>query len=83
LAGFSAFGDRPTGDKVFRADPYSVQVNNGNVMLLRGDWITAFKEEHRNFPFSTYKDQVDSASGAFSKLKGKKRAGMLFSSRRR
>jgi len=83
LAGFSAFGDRPTGDKVFRADPYSVQINNGNVMLLRGDWITAFKEEHRNFPFSTYKDQVDSASGAFSKLVRKKRAGMLFSSRRR
>ena len=83
LAGYMAYADRPIGDKVFRADPYSVQVNNGNVMLLRGDWIQAFKEEHRNFPFSTYKDQVDSASGAFAKLTAKKRARVLFSKNRR
>jgi predicted phage terminase large subunit-like protein len=81
LAGFSAYKDRPTGDKVFRADPYSVQVNNGNVMLLRADWNQVFKDEHRNFPFSTYKDQVDAASGAFSKLANRKKAGVLFSRR--
>ena len=68
LAGYFNEPDRPTGDKVFRADPYSVQVNNGNVILLRGDWNHDFIEEHRFFPFSTYKDQVDAASGAFSKL---------------
>lgn len=68
LAGFIVEADRPTGDKVFRADPYSVQVNRGNVILLRGDWNHEFIEEHRFFPFSTYKDQVDAASGAFSKL---------------
>lgn len=68
LSGFVVEADRPTGDKVFRADPYSVQVNNGNVILLRGEWNREFKEEHRFFPFSTYKDQVDAASGAFGKL---------------
>lgn len=68
LTGYISEADRPTGDKVFRADPYSVQVNNGNVILLRGDWNREFIEEHRFFPFSTYKDQVDAASGAFSKL---------------
>lgn len=68
LAGFVSFGDRPTGDKVLRADPYSVQVNNGNVMLLSAPWTGAFLKEHRFFPYSTYKDQVDAASGAFSKL---------------
>jgi len=68
LAGFSCYADRPTGDKVFRADPYSVQVNNGNIMLLHGDWNHEFIEEHRNFPFSTYKDQVDAGAGAFNRL---------------
>ncbi len=72
LAGHSAGKDRPVGDKVYRADPYSVQVNNGNVMLLRGDWNHEFIEEHRFFPFSTYKDQVDAASGAFKELAGKR-----------
>lgn len=74
LAGFSVYADRPTGDKVYRADPYSVQVNNGNIYLLRGNWNTDFIEEHRHFPFSTYKDQVDAAAGAFNKLVGKKEA---------
>lgn len=69
LAGFTCFADRPTGNKVFRADPYSVQVNNGNVYLLRGDWNHAFIEEHKYFPFGTYKDQVDAAAGAFNKLR--------------
>ena len=68
LAGFSVYAERPTGDKTYRADPYSVQVNNGNVILLRGDWNRKFIEEHRFFPFSTYKDQVDASSGAFNKL---------------
>ena len=34
LAGWACYADHPTGDKTFRADPYSVQVNNGAVMLL-------------------------------------------------
>lgn len=72
LAGYKVFAERPTGDKAFRADPYSVQVNNGSVMLLRGDWNSKYVEEHRFFPFGTYKDQVDASSGAFQKLLGKK-----------
>jgi len=74
LAGFVVQADLPRGDKVYRADPYSVQVNNGNVQILKGEWNLTFIEEHRFFPFSTYKDQVDGASGAFTKLVGKKEA---------
>ena len=77
LAGFSCFLDSPTGNKVHRADPFSVQVNNGGVALLKGDWNHAFIEEYRNFPFSTYKDQVDAGSGAFNRLAGKRIAGVL------
>lgn len=72
LAGFRVYAEHPTGDKVFRADPYSVQVNNGNFMMLTAMWNRDFIEEHRFFPHSTYKDQVDAAAGAFNKLISKK-----------
>ena len=72
LAGFIVYADRPTGDKASRADSYSVQVNNGGIRLLKAPWNRDFIEEHRFFPFSTYKDQVDAAAGAFNKLVFKK-----------
>lgn len=72
LAGYGVYVDRPSGDKVRRADPFSVQVNNGNVQLLRGDWNGKFIDELRFFPFGTYKDQVDASAGAFNRLTGKK-----------
>jgi predicted phage terminase large subunit-like protein len=72
LAGYIVYAERPTGDKASRADSYSVQVNNGGVRLLKAPWNRDFIEEHRFFPFSTYKDQVDAASGAFNKLVFKK-----------
>lgn len=64
------------GSKEVRADEFSVQVNAGNVHLpeeLRegGSWIgwaADFVDELRHFPFSTYKDIVDSSSGAVSLL---------------
>jgi predicted phage terminase large subunit-like protein len=74
LAGFSIHKDRPVGNKIFRADTFSVQVNAGNVMLLRGEWIKAFVKELAFFPFGKYKDQVDAAAGAFQRLVGKRRA---------
>jgi len=72
LVGFVCRADHPTGDKVFRADPFSVQVNIGAVMLLRGDWNRIYTDELRYFPFSVYKDMTDASSGAFSHLIAKK-----------
>lgn len=73
LAGFRVRIDKPTGDKVWRADPFSVQVNNGNVYLLKGaEWIQTLIEEMEFFPVSTYDDQVDALSGAFNILTGPK-----------
>jgi len=72
LAGYVVRAERPTGDKTFRADPFSVQVNNGNVMLLKGLWNQDLLQELRYFPFGTHDDIVDSCSGAFSKLVHKK-----------
>lgn len=75
LAGYMAFKDRPTGDKAFRADPFSVQVNLGNVSILHGEWNKEYIEELKNFPNSTYKDQTDASSGGFAFLTRKKKAG--------
>ena len=77
LSGFAAYPDSPTGDKVYRADPFSVQVNGGSVLLLMADWNRDFLDEYRFFPFSTYKDQVDSGAGAFNKLAGKREVRVL------
>lgn len=77
LAGFVCRADHPTGDKIFRADPFSVQVNDGNVMLLQGEWNKEFIEEYRYFPFGKFKDQVDAGAGAFNKLCGRRVAGRV------
>jgi predicted phage terminase large subunit-like protein len=68
LAGFHVEAERPTGDKEARARPYAIQVQNGNVLLLRGEWNAEFIREHAGFPMGTYKDQVDAASMAFNDL---------------
>lgn len=61
------------GDKVTRADPYSTQVNAGNVTLLVGDWNAAYRQELKFFPKGKFKDQVDASSGAFTLLWRKRR----------
>lgn len=68
LAGFSIKVYKPTNKKEERADPYSSQVNGGNVWLNPAGWNRDFIEEHKFFPFSTYKDQVDAAAMAFTTL---------------
>ena len=71
LAGFRVRIDKPSGSeasKELRADPFSVQVNNGNVSMVEGDWNAAYLEELKFFPNSRYKDQVDGSSGGFNQL---------------
>lgn len=83
LAGYVVKADLPTGDKVTRADPFSVQVNNGNVLLLRADWNKEFLSEHAYFPFGVHKDQVDACAAAFNKLAAKRQVRSLTRRRKR
>lgn len=82
LAGWRVRVDKPSGSnssKILRADPFSVQVNMGNVSMVRAEWNSAWLEEFKFFPLSRYKDQVDSGSGGFNILAVKKvRAGTMF-----
>jgi len=68
LAGFTVTTERASGPKEVRADPYSAQVNAGNVRLVRGDWNRTYIEELRTFPLGKHDDQVDAASDAFNAL---------------
>jgi len=73
LSGFRVKPDRPTGDKIIRADPFSAQVNAGNVVLKPAVWNKEYIEEMRFFgPNCKYKDQIDASSGAFNRLFKKK-----------
>lgn len=68
LAGYNVHAETVTGSKEVRAQPFAAQAEAGNVKLLRGAWNAAYLAELSAFPNSTYKDQVDGSSGAFSKV---------------
>ena len=68
LAGWLVSADRVTGAKEVRAEPYAIQVENGNVDVLIASWTPDFIDEHTSYPMSRYKDQVDAAGGAFNAL---------------
>lgn len=78
LAGYSVHADRVTGDKAFRAEPLASQVEMGNVHLVKGRWNNDFIDEVCSFPNGAHDDQVDAASGAFSRLsEGRARVDFL------
>lgn len=68
LHGFSVRSERVSGAKVTRADPFSSQVNAGNVWMVRAEWNRAFVEELRQFPRGKNDDQVDAASDSLAEL---------------
>lgn len=68
LAGWPVRMVRVSGPKDVRADPFSAQVNAGNVTLVRGAWNTAFVEELRQFPMGAHDDAVDAVADSFAEL---------------
>jgi len=81
LAGWVVDVDKPSGSgssKIQRADPFSTQVNAGNVSMVRGEWNRDYVDEMTYAPESTYKDQMDASSGAFNLLVVPKRSILVF-----
>lgn len=75
LDGFLVEADKVTGSKVTRAEPFSCQVNAGNVAILLPpvgsplpSWIRQLLNELEMFPTSKTKDLVDATSGAYNSL---------------
>jgi predicted phage terminase large subunit-like protein len=68
LAGFSVSGDKVTGSKLVRAEPFAAQVQGGNVFLVAGKYVSDFLDEMEMFPNGPHDDQVDAAAMAFARL---------------
>ena len=68
LLGFKVEVVKPSGDKELRADPFSQQVNAGNVYLVPGNWNDQYIEELKFFPHGSYDDQVDGSSLGYNQL---------------
>ena len=70
LRGFAVRGDRPTGPKLVRVDPFLAAAEAGNVVMVRRNgWHRAFLDECDAFTGddTTHDDQVIAAVGAFKK----------------
>ena len=68
LLGYTVHFERPTGDKIARAKPYSAAAEAGNVLLLNGSWIEPYLDELSMFPIVPHDDQVDASSQAHKVL---------------
>lgn len=68
LAGFNARAEIQSGSKEVRAEPFSAQMERGNVAVLKRTWTRDLLDELRFFPRGKFKDQVDAASSAFNAL---------------
>jgi predicted phage terminase large subunit-like protein len=76
LSGFNIKPIKPTGSKVTRAEPFSVQCEFGHVYLINSGpieegvdaWIEPFLDEICAFPGGRNDDQVDAAADAFNEL---------------
>lgn len=68
LAGFLVTAEPATGKKELRADTFSVQVNAGNVKIVRGHYVDDYKTEMTFFPNGKNDDQIDASSLAFAAL---------------
>lgn len=72
LSGYTVTSERVSGDKVTRADPFSSQLNAGNVWIVKADWNRELVEELRQFPNGKNDDIVDALSDAHDTLSSKR-----------
>ena len=77
LAGFKVHTEMAKKDKETRADPLASQSEAQNVRIVKAPWNVSFRNELTAFPHGANDDQVDAASGAFSKLAGQRKIRML------
>lgn len=86
LEGFVVHANRPTGDKVTRAKPWSAACGQGIVSLVKAPWNRDFLDEHLLFPQqvmskSSSPDIVDAVSQAHLFLTNGRMGKVLVDSR--
>lgn len=68
LVGYKVHLERPSGDKIERAQPFAAQAESGNVFVKNAIWTEEYLDELASFPDSKFSDQVDASSAAFNRL---------------
>lgn len=68
LSGFSVKASPVSGSKQLRATPFAAQWQNGNVIVMAGDWNDSYFSQLESFPESLHDDMVDASSDAFNEL---------------
>ena len=66
LSGHTVWTHTVSGSKIARAEPFAAQVQQGNVLLLRGAWNREYMRELEGFPDAAHDDFVDASADAFS-----------------
>ena len=64
LQGFAFSGDKVTGPKEKRAEPFASACEAGYVILVQGTWNQDFLDEADMWPDGNHKDQIDACAGA-------------------
>ena len=68
LSGFIVNSPTVSGNKETRAEPFAIQVNAGNVSMIKADWNRDLIKELEVFPYGKNDDQIDALSDAFDEL---------------
>lgn len=68
LGKFPVAGDRASGDKDVRLEPFAAQAEAGNVRLVRGAWNGEYIDEMCAIPTGFYRDQADATAGGYNRL---------------
>jgi predicted phage terminase large subunit-like protein len=76
LCGFSARGLRSDTSKSERAKAPSAATEAGNVFIVRGDWNKKFTNQLCKFPNAAHDDMVDTFTGAYRVLAGKRQVSV-------
>lgn len=79
LSGYSVDGDRPSGPKELRIRLIAPTVNNGEMSVVRGKYLTALLDQVDSYNplYSKHDDQVDALAGAVGILWSKRRNSVL------
>ena len=68
LPGYVVTFNIESGSKVTRADPFSAQVEAGNVRIVIAGWNEDYLEEAEVFPNGAHDDQIDATAGGFNQM---------------
>ncbi len=68
LSGYLLNSPTVSGNKETRAEPFAIQVNAGNVSMIKAEWNKDLLKELETFPYGKFDDQVDALSDAFDEL---------------